>query len=92
VRGAGNLLQTVSRPQEAVAALQQLNLAYQRYFTAVNKYNQAEFQLYHAIGYPSRIVALERPTGEIQAIDTNRPAEMMPAAQNAARARTSYGR
>ncbi len=28
VRGAGNLLQTVSRPQEGVAALQQLNQAY----------------------------------------------------------------
>jgi outer membrane protein TolC len=92
VRGAGNLLQTVSRPQEAVAALQQLNLAYQRYFTAVNKYNQAEFQLYHAIGYPSRILAWERPTGEIQAIDTSRPAELTPAAQNAGRAQTSRNR
>ena len=41
VRGAGNLLQPVSRPQEGVAALQQLNQAYLDYFTAVNKYNRA---------------------------------------------------
>ena len=55
VRGAGNLLQPVSRPQEGVAALQQLNQAYAQYFVAVNKYNEAQFQLYHAVGYPSRI-------------------------------------
>ena len=36
IRGAGNLLQPVSRPQEGVAALQQLNQAYQRYFIATN--------------------------------------------------------
>ncbi len=85
VRGAGNLLQTVSRPQEGVAALQQLNQAYLQYFSAVNKYNQAQFQLYHAIGYPSRILACERQTGAVQAIDSIRPPEMAPAALNATR-------
>ena len=53
IRGAGNLLQPVSRPQEAVAALQQLNRAYDEYFGAINDYNRAQFQLYHAVGYPA---------------------------------------
>jgi outer membrane protein TolC len=76
IRGAGNQLYPVSRPQEAVAALQQLNRAYDQYFAAVNNLNRSQFQLYHALGYPSRILSWERPVGEIQTIDTSRPAEM----------------
>ena len=79
VRGAGNLLQTVSRPQEGVAALQQLNQAYERYFIAINSYNRAEFQLYHAIGYPSRILADPGQMGQVPSMGT------VPAAQDAAR-------
>ncbi len=79
VRGAGNSLQTVSRPQEGVAALQQLNQAYGRYFIAINSYNRAEFQLYHAIGYPSRILADQGQMGQVQAMGT------APSAQSAAR-------
>ena len=60
IRGAGNLLQPVSRPQEAVAALQQLNRAYDGYFAAVADYNRAQFQLFHALGYPSRILACQQ--------------------------------
>jgi outer membrane protein TolC len=78
IRGAGNQLQLVSRPQEAVAALQQLNRAYDQYFIAVNQYNRAQFQLYHAIGYPSRILAWERRVGDLQNVDTSRPPEMAP--------------
>ena len=62
VRGAGNMLQTVSRPQEAAAALQQLNRSYEQYFLAVNKYNRSQFLLFHALGYPSRILTFEKPT------------------------------
>ncbi len=76
IRGAGNQLQPVSRPQEAVAALQQLNRAYDQYFVAVNNYNRAQFQLYHALGYPSRILSWERRVGEVQTVDTSRPPEM----------------
>ena len=76
IRGAGNQLQPVSRPQEAVAALQQLNRAYDQYFVAVNNYNRAQFQLYHALGYPSRILSWERRMGEIQSVDTRRLPEM----------------
>jgi len=72
VRGAGNLLQPVSRPQEGVAALQQLNQAYAEYFTAINKYNRAEFQLYHAVGYPSRILTWQGQAGGGEAGSENR--------------------
>jgi len=48
------------------------------YFAAINGYNRAQFQLYHALGYPSRIVASEQPAGEIQPVDTSRPPQMAP--------------
>jgi outer membrane protein TolC len=85
VRGAGNLLQTVSRPQEGVAALQQLNQAYADYFTAVNKYNRAQFQLYHAVGYPSRILAWQRQEGDAAPSPPNRPPEEVPPPESASR-------
>jgi outer membrane protein TolC len=72
IRGAGRQLQTVSRPQEAVAALQQLNRAYDQYFVAINNYNRAQFQLYHALGYPSRILSWDARMGDVQAVDTRR--------------------
>ena len=77
-RGAGDLLQLVNRPQEAVAALQQLNRAYELYFTAINGYNRAQFQLYRALGFPARIVICDHPVGETQAVDTSRPPCMAP--------------
>jgi len=77
-RGAGDLLQVIVRPQEAVAALQALVRAYDNYYAAVNGYNRAQFRLYHALGFPSRILASERPAGEIQPIDTRRPPQMAP--------------
>jgi outer membrane protein TolC len=76
--GRGDMLQLVNRPQEAVAALQELNRAYDNYYAAVNSYNRAQFQLYHALGCPSRILASDRPAGEIQPVDTRRPPQMAP--------------
>ncbi len=78
VRGVGELLQLVNRPQEAVAALQQLNRAYDEYFAAVNGYNRAQFQLYRAMGYPARILVCDCPVGELQDVDTSRPSSMAP--------------
>jgi len=49
----GDLLILVNRPQEAVAALQQLARAYDNYFLTVNDYNRAQFRLFRALGYPS---------------------------------------
>jgi outer membrane protein TolC len=77
-RGAGDLLQLVNRPQEAAAALQQLNRAYDIYFAAINGYNRAQFQLYRALGFPARILVCDCPVGEVQTLDTSRPPGMAP--------------
>ena len=54
---AGQLLQLVNRPQEVVAALQQLQQAYINYYTSANDYNRAQFRLFRALGYASRGLA-----------------------------------
>jgi len=77
-RPAGDLLQLIIRPQEAVAALEALIRAYKNYYSAVNGYNRAEFRLYYALGYPSRILASECPPGTIQPVDLTRPPQMAP--------------
>ena len=76
-RSAGDLLQLVNRPQEAVAALQQLNRAYDVYFAAITA-TTAQFQLYRALGYPARILICDHPVGEVQSVDTSRPPSMAP--------------
>ena len=45
---AGDLLVLVNRPQEVVAALQQLQQAYIDYYTTSNDYNRAQFRLFRA--------------------------------------------
>jgi outer membrane protein TolC len=75
----GDLLTLVNRPQEVVAALQQLQRAYDNYFTIVNDYNRAQFRLYRALGYPAGILACDRPTGSLAPVDTTRPPQMDPA-------------
>jgi outer membrane protein TolC len=75
-RGFGELLQLVNRPQEAVAALQQLNRAFSLYFAAINGYNRAQFQLYWALGYPAHAVICDLPNGQLKPLDIARPAGM----------------
>ena len=70
----GNVLVLVYRPQEAVYALELLKLAFDEYFTTVADYNRAQFQLFHALGYPAAEVAYRRAPGEIVPVDTDRPA------------------
>jgi outer membrane protein TolC len=77
-RSAGDLLELVSRPQEAVAALQQLARSYNIYFAAVNGYNRAQFQLYRALGFPAKVLLCDHPVGEVQPLDTSRPMGMAP--------------
>ncbi len=55
-RPAGELLRVVVRPQEDVAALIALNLAFEQYSAAVNQYNAAQFELYRALGQPAQLV------------------------------------
>lgn len=77
-RRFGNVLQQVFRPQEAVFSLQLLKLAYDHYWLTVAEYNQAQFRLYHALGYPARELAYFRRTGPILAINTMRPRYLPP--------------
>jgi outer membrane protein TolC len=74
----GDVLVLIYRPQEAVYALQLLKVAFDEYFTTVAEYNRAQFELFHALGYPAREIALDRPPGEIQPVNTERPAYLPP--------------
>ena len=49
----GDVLVLVNRPQEAVYALRLMKLAFDEYFTTVAEYNRAQFQMFHALGYPA---------------------------------------
>ena len=69
----GAVVIMANRPQEAVAALTQLNRPYGLYYVAVNDYNRSQFQLYRALGYPARCLVCERPLGQVAPVDTTRP-------------------
>jgi outer membrane protein TolC len=60
-RQAGNVILLVIRPQEAVAAVQALERAYNRYYRAVADYNRAQFRLYRALGHPAQLVDAQTP-------------------------------
>jgi outer membrane protein TolC len=75
---AGELLQLVNRPQEVVAALQQLQQAYINYYTSANDFNRAEFRLYHALGYPAQRLACGNQFGDPVPVDPSRPAPLPP--------------
>ncbi|HEV3164174.1 MAG TPA: TolC family protein, partial [Isosphaeraceae bacterium] len=61
-RPAGELLRLVVRPQEVVAAIIALNSAYQEYASAINDFNLAQFDLYHALGQPAQwVTSLSTP-------------------------------
>ena len=77
----GDVLVLISRPQEAVYALQLLNVAFDEYFTTVAEYNRAQFDLFHALGYPAREIAYLRPPGNIQPVNTMRPPFLPPVAR-----------
>jgi len=53
-RRLGNVLILVVRPQEVVAALQELAQANTDYYSAVADFNRAQFRLYRAIGQPAQ--------------------------------------
>ena len=74
----GNILQLVFRPQEAVFAHVLLKLAYDNYYATVAQYNTAQFEMFHALGYPAREVAIFRSPGEVAPVDTTRPTYLPP--------------
>src|SRR5262249_52968141 len=49
----GDVLVLISRPMEAIYALELLKRAFDEYFTTVADYNRAQFELFHALGYPA---------------------------------------
>jgi outer membrane protein TolC len=53
----GKVILLVIRPQEVVAAIQALGLAYNDYYGAVADYNRAQFRLYRALGQPAQLLA-----------------------------------
>jgi outer membrane protein TolC len=75
---AGDLLVLVNRPQEAVAALQQLQQAYLNYYTSANDYNRAQFRLFRALGYPAQRLACGGVLGPTVPVDACRPPQMAP--------------
>src|SRR5271166_5070057 len=74
----GDVLVEVFRPQEVVYALQRLKTALDEYFTTVADYNRAQFELFHALGYPAREIASIHPPGDLQPVDTSRPSYLPP--------------
>jgi outer membrane protein TolC len=74
----GDVLVLVYRPQEAVYALELLNLAFDEYFTTVAEYNRAQFELFHALGYPAAEITYLRPPGPVEPVETARPAYLPP--------------
>jgi outer membrane protein TolC len=73
-----NVLDLIYRPQEAVYAIRLLNVAFEEYFAAVAEYNIAQFQLFHALGYPAREISSFRPPGDLAPVDTSRPGYLPP--------------
>ena len=72
------MLQLINRPQEVVAALQQLQQAYLNYYTSTNDYNRAQFRLFRALGYPAQTLACSDSFGGVMPVDTAPPPQMAP--------------
>ena len=65
----GDVLVLVNRPQEVVFALQLMQIAFYEYFSTVADYNRAQFEVFHALGYPAQEITYLRPPGDIQPVD-----------------------
>ncbi len=74
----GDLLQLVIRPQEAVAALMQLQQAYINYYTTTNDYNRAQFRLFRAVGYAAQSLSCSDLFGTVIPVDPSRPPPLPP--------------
>lgn len=74
----GDVLVLVNRPQEAVFALELLQVAFNEYFSTVAEYNRAQFEMFHALGYPAREVTQLNTPGEPIPVDVTRPGYLPP--------------
>ncbi|HTU16489.1 MAG TPA: TolC family protein [Gemmataceae bacterium] len=61
--GEGGPIQLVARPLEVIAAVQMLQQAYVDFYTSINDYNRAQFQLYRALGNPAQTLAMQDEGG-----------------------------
>ncbi|HEY7330975.1 MAG TPA: TolC family protein [Gemmataceae bacterium] len=68
-----NVLEQIYRPQEVVYALFLLKVAFDNYFATVAEYNTAQFQLFHALGYPAQEIEYFRPPDGLAPVETSRP-------------------
>jgi len=74
----GGLLELIYPPQQVVFALKLLHTAFVEYFDTVAEYNTAQFELFHALGYPASEIELLRSPDGILPINTQRPAFLPP--------------
>jgi outer membrane protein TolC len=74
----GDVLVLVNRPQEAVFALQLMKIAFNEYFTTIADYNRAQFELFHAMGYPAQELTLKQPPGPVEPVNLARPGYLPP--------------
>ena len=74
----GDVLELIYRPQEVIFSLDRLSQTFSDYFTTVAEYNIAQFDLFHAMGYPARELAELRPAGDPIPVEINRPAPLPP--------------
>jgi outer membrane protein TolC len=77
-RPAGELLRLVVRPQEVVAAIIALELAYEQYANAIAEYDTAQFDLYHALGQPAQWVTSQGAQGHAPLADPGQGAAPAP--------------
>jgi hypothetical protein len=55
-----------------------LKVALDEYFTKAAEYNPAELWMFHVLGHPARELAINRPLGEVQSVETTRPVYLPP--------------
>ena len=79
-RPAGEILRLVIRPQEVVAAIIALELAYEQYAYAIGEYNTAQFDLYRALGQPAQWVTSQGAQGHAPLADQGSGTATPPAA------------
>lgn len=73
-----DVLYQVYRPQEVVKAIEQLMNSYDQYYGSIADYNRAQFEMFHALGYPAAEIALTQPPGEAIDVDLQRPFNLPP--------------
>jgi hypothetical protein len=72
-----NVLELIYPTPVVVFSLKLLHTAFNEYFNTVAEYNTAQFELFHALGYPAREIEFFRPPDGILPVNTQRP-EFLP--------------